>query len=513
VAFLDRLTAESPAVVSVSDFLHAMLRAFRDELGYDSCAVALLDDRSPGALVVRAASGRWASCDGASVPAARGVRGTVLRTGMGVLVPVEDATIPFRSEEADLNAGAHVPLAVRGRVIGVLSAGRPRPETLTDGDLALLTAVGRYLGDALESARLHQQIRRSSGADALTELINRASALEAEHLRVFLNRVEAAIARCQRTGGRVSVAMMDMIGFTAAHDAVGSDARDRALSRTAEMLTRAVRVSDLAVRFGSDGFLLLLPDTTAAQAQRVVEGLAVPAGELGNMTRGAGWGIATWPDDAAGVDELLRIAAARLRAMQRGGVPERADPAPGVVRAAVRGPATTVPAVPMGVWRGLPRAIAVASLAAVVAVGAFALGWELQRRAVLPQRPVPEQFSVALVPASPAGSAFPQAGREQPRGPTAAQPRTHSVRPVSRPHAVYVRARRFLVVSGALPTAVAERRVQALEDIGLAPVPRILLLTPARARVYYGTFASEKDAQALATRVRTAGYTAGVVNQ
>jgi len=123
---------------------------------------------------------------------------------------------------------------------------------------------------------------------------------------------------------------------------------------------------------------------------------------------------------------------------------------------------------------------------------------------------------MALLPTSPVASALPAPVSGQPRTPAAAQPRTRRARrarPVSSARVVDVRAHRFLVVSGSLPTTVAERRVRALADIGLAPVPLLVPLTLERARLYYGTFGSENDAQVLARRVRTAGYTAAVVDQ
>ena len=57
------------------------------------------------------------------------------------------------------------------------------------------------------------------------------------------------------------------------------------------------------------------------------------------------------------------------------------------------------------------------------------------------------------------------------------------------------------------------RRASALVASGLAVVPRVMPLSATRAAVYYGGFSSNAEAQALATRVRTLGYTAAVVTE
>jgi DedD protein len=74
-------------------------------------------------------------------------------------------------------------------------------------------------------------------------------------------------------------------------------------------------------------------------------------------------------------------------------------------------------------------------------------------------------------------------------------------------------APQYVVVSGSLPRAVAVRRVLALVASGLEQVPQVMRLSATRARVYYGEFNSRAEAQALATRVRTLGYTAAVVTE
>ena len=72
--------------------------------------------------------------------------------------------------------------------------------------------------------------------------------------------------------------------------------------------------------------------------------------------------------------------------------------------------------------------------------------------------------------------------------------------------------RHYFVVSGLLTRLVAERLADAAADIGLMPAYPTSLAA-GQTVVYYGEFGSKQDAQALARRVRTAGYTAAIIGQ
>jgi diguanylate cyclase (GGDEF)-like protein len=194
----------------------------------------------------------------------------------------------------------------------VLSAYRSAPDAFTEEDLNLLTIVARYLAGAVEVARLHEQLKELAATDALTGLANRRS---------FLDRLNVEMARLRRAGGVLSMSILDLNGLKAINDAHGHATGDGALTRVGQMLTRSIRVSDLASRFGGDEFTLLLPDTTRDQAKEILDRIGitrvvVPDGRGGELPLTFSWGIATWPDDGADPEGLLQAADARLYAMK-----------------------------------------------------------------------------------------------------------------------------------------------------------------------------------------------------
>src|SRR5207302_5145228 len=168
LAFLARLARDFTAVLSLSDLLEHMLRGLREETGFDSCAVSLLDTRDPEKLAVRATSGL------------RGrLRGKVYRRGEGLLWAVMDTVTPLnvpdmhtdpRTHRPDpqLRSAIYAPLMVHRRPIGVLSAYRATPGAFTEADLDLLTVVARYLAGAIEVARRHEQLKGLGASDSLT---------------------------------------------------------------------------------------------------------------------------------------------------------------------------------------------------------------------------------------------------------------------------------------------------------------------------------------------------------
>jgi diguanylate cyclase (GGDEF)-like protein len=114
----------------------------------------------------------------------------------------------------------------------------------------------------LEVLRQRRMLERLANVDGLTELANR---------RRFDEMFQAEWQRARRSGQPMSLALLDIDCFKQYNDQYGHSAGDRALravARTAAMCMR--RPGDLAARYGGEELALLMPDTTAAQAQQVV---------------------------------------------------------------------------------------------------------------------------------------------------------------------------------------------------------------------------------------------------
>jgi diguanylate cyclase (GGDEF)-like protein len=111
--------------------------------------------------------------------------------------------------------------------------------------------------------RANAELQRLSSTDPLTGLANR---------RVFDHTLEMECARLQRSGTAVSLLMIDVDHFKDMNDSQGHQRGDECLMRVATELTRLVkRQIDLVARYGGEEFAVILPATSAADAERLGE--------------------------------------------------------------------------------------------------------------------------------------------------------------------------------------------------------------------------------------------------
>jgi diguanylate cyclase (GGDEF)-like protein len=119
---------------------------------------------------------------------------------------------------------------------------------------------------------MHEHLLAKSRMDAKTGLLN-SSTWETE--------AEAEIARAVRTRSPVTVALIDIDHFKAVNDTYGHLVGDIALKAVAAALRAHLRGYDLAGRFGGEEFVVLLPQTTEADALAIAERLRMNIAMMG----------------------------------------------------------------------------------------------------------------------------------------------------------------------------------------------------------------------------------------
>jgi diguanylate cyclase (GGDEF)-like protein len=165
----------------------------------------------------------------------------------------------------------------------------------------------------LQRSSRHAQLVDASRIDAKTGLLNAVT---------WRRESASEVARAERTGSPLAVALVDIDHFKDVNDTFGHLAGDEALRAVSQVLLLAVRQYDLVGRFGGEEFSLLLPQTNEAGARAIaeriragVEAIRVDSGKPGaepiTMTvsvgvaavnRGVGWQIT----------ELMAVADAAL---------------------------------------------------------------------------------------------------------------------------------------------------------------------------------------------------------
>jgi len=96
-----------------------------------------------------------------------------------------------------------------------------------------------------------------------------------------MDRLESALARAERRGGRVAVMFLDLDNFKEINDRMGHAIGDRLLVAAAQRLSQGLRAEDTIARLGGDEFVILLEEVAseeeaAAVAERIAGHLRAP---------------------------------------------------------------------------------------------------------------------------------------------------------------------------------------------------------------------------------------------
>ncbi|ADU96716.1 diguanylate cyclase [Thermovibrio ammonificans HB-1] len=161
--------------------------------------------------------------------------------------------------------------------------------------------------------KLHEFAKKASNLamkDPLTGLFNR------NYLRVFVEG--KLLALWHRHRFPFSVAMIDLDNFKRINDTYGHGKGDEVLKGLAKLLQGTLRGSDIAVRFGGEEILVVMPYTDKESAKKALERVRKLFKELDfeisqPVTFSAG--IASFPDDVESViplERLIKIADERL---------------------------------------------------------------------------------------------------------------------------------------------------------------------------------------------------------
>jgi diguanylate cyclase (GGDEF)-like protein len=172
--------------------------------------------------------------------------------------------------------------------------------------------------DITERKQAEARIAHMARHDTLTDLPNRAH---------FRERLDEALSRIQRYGGRLSVLSVDLDRFKEVNDSLGHPIGDKLLREAAGRLRNCAREVDIVARFGGDEFAVLQtglqrPEDASALAHRIVQAVSEPYEIEGHsLVIGASVGIATAPADGGDADQLIRnadMALYRAKAEGRG---------------------------------------------------------------------------------------------------------------------------------------------------------------------------------------------------
>ena len=159
--------------------------------------------------------------------------------------------------------------------------------------------------DISERRKAEHQIEHLAYHDALTGLPNR-------HL--FVDRLDNALTRAQRTEETLAVLFIDIDHFKSINDSLGHTAGDVLLRTIALRLRSTLRTEDTVARLGGDEFTVLVsgvkdPNDLLRLAQKLHSTIKVPVEVASReLTVSASIGVGLYPQDGETAEQLLRNA-------------------------------------------------------------------------------------------------------------------------------------------------------------------------------------------------------------
>ena len=210
-----------------------------------------------------------------------------------------------------------VPLIVKSGTIGLLcltGAAGTTVGSITRQQLAV--AVCETIKLSLYNLKLREELREQATHDPLTGLCNR---------RYLEENLARELHRARRGNSPLCVVMLDLDHFKAYNDTFGHDAGDAMLRELSQVLREKLRKSDILSRYGGDEFVLVLPNSSLADARQRLEQILVLIKQkqtrqgslLGQVTVSAG--VAASPEHGSTVSELVRAADVALFAAKKAG--------------------------------------------------------------------------------------------------------------------------------------------------------------------------------------------------
>ncbi len=166
-----------------------------------------------------------------------------------------------------INSLAITPISFDGEIIGSMNQADISKSRFHSGlDPSLLEHLAVKMSLCLSNVAAHEKLKFLANRDPLTGLLNRR-VMEAVLTREF--------ARAIRYENSLAVVFIDIDDFKGVNDTYGHDCGDDLLNHVAKQLMEISRETDVVTRFAGDEFVVILPQTSAENAERLMSRLIV----------------------------------------------------------------------------------------------------------------------------------------------------------------------------------------------------------------------------------------------
>lgn len=310
ITLLYDMISSMTTTLNLDDLLKRIAQKVGETLGFKEFAILLKDEAEKKLRVVACYGLPEKEFIGMEFSPGEGIVGKVAQTGEPVLIAdtsQDPNYLHWKGKKVEKGSFLCIPIKYKEEILGIFAFNSPEIDGFTKRDIKLLTALANQSAIVIDNARLYEKTKEFSIRDDLTGLYNR---------RWFNQRIMEEFKRAERFNNPLSVLMIDIDFFKHYNDKYGHSTGDMALKKVGEILLKNVREVDSVVRYGGEEFVIILPKTGMADAQRTAEKLRqkieeneIPHGSTqpeGKFTISIGF--TTYPDVAKNISDLINQA-------------------------------------------------------------------------------------------------------------------------------------------------------------------------------------------------------------
>lgn len=276
-------------------------------VAHASASLAILVERTPGAPP------RLVASAGGLIPDPWTLE-TAVTTSLARLADADSARAPAPAREgAPLDDGHAYRILSTDEVLVCALVYPAAGASLEDEDLRVAQFLLRHTTQALSAIERLESAESLAYLDDLTQLFN------GRYLHRFLDRL---IGGADRELVPFSVLFIDLDRFKEVNDTHGHIVGSQLLNEVGRVLRGSIRETDVAVRYGGDEYVVILPETEARDALRVAERMreriarhVFLSREKKSLSITASVGVACCPEHASDKKTLIDLAD---QAMYRG---------------------------------------------------------------------------------------------------------------------------------------------------------------------------------------------------
>jgi diguanylate cyclase (GGDEF)-like protein len=237
-----------------------------------------------------------------------------LRQGKIYFYINKDESMPCKHSEGESHIRSYVcmPLLALNEVVGVLHLQITNSHDMDQNEIIklyennnlMIQNIAGQISLSISNIKLYEVLKQRSTRDLLTGLYNRS---------YLSDTFERDVQRAKRNNTSIVVIMMDIDFFKNVNDTYGHEAGDAVLREVSKLLTRELRKSDIACRYGGEEFLIILYDTVFQDASERIEQLRQKISNLqfhfvALFSITVSFGVAMFPEDGNNSEELIKAA-------------------------------------------------------------------------------------------------------------------------------------------------------------------------------------------------------------